>query len=66
MLMHGDRDFIAMSEAEQMFTALLRLNKDAKFIRYWGEGHVFSSPANIRDSWQRISEWFADYLAPDQ
>ncbi|WP_156762815.1 alpha/beta hydrolase family protein [Woeseia oceani] len=55
-----------MSKAEQMFTALLRLNKDAKFIRYRGEGHVFSSPANIRDSWQQISEWFADYLAPDQ
>ena len=33
--------------------------KRAAFVRYWGEGHVPQSPANIRDLWQRIFAWFA-------
>ncbi len=28
---------------------------------YWGEGHVVRSPANVRDMWQRIFEWFEQF-----
>ena len=62
MLLHGDLDLISMTQAEEMYSALYRLGKDALFVRYWGEGHVFNSPANIRDMWQRIFAWYDAHL----
>lgn len=63
MMMHGDLDSaVPVSQSEEMFTALTRENKDAVFVRYWGEGHVFQSPANIRDMWGRIIAWYDEYL----
>ncbi len=47
-----------------MFTALTRLNKDAVFLRYVGETHGIMSPANIRDMWQRIFNWYEKTLGP--
>lgn len=64
MLIHGDLDAVPMSQAEEYFTALTRLNKDAVFVRYIGEDHVFNSPANIRDMWSRIFEWYELHLGP--
>ena len=62
MLIHGDYDFVDVNEAEQMFNALNRQGKDALFVRYWGEGHVIGSPANIRDMWWRITQWLDQHL----
>jgi len=62
MLIHGDADSVAISQAEEMFTALARLNKDSVFLRYVGEGHGLSSPANLRDMWSRIFRWYKDTL----
>ena len=62
LMMHGDLDSVSMTQAEEMFTALYRLNKDAVFVRYWGEGHVFNSPANIRDMWRRKIDWYDTHL----
>lgn len=53
-----------MQQGEQVFTALHRRNKRATFVRYWGEGHVLESPANIRDLWERIYDWFDSFLRP--
>jgi len=64
MIIQGDVDYITMAQGEESFTALQRLGKRARFVRYWGEGHVLDSPANIRDMWQRVFEWFDHYLAP--
>lgn len=57
MLIHGDLDFVSITQSEEMFTALRRLEKDSVFVRYWGEAHVITSPANIEDVWNRISIW---------
>lgn len=64
MLIHGDLDAVPMPQAEEYFTALTRLNKDAVFVRYFGEDHVFNSPANIRDMWSRIFEWYELHIGP--
>ena len=64
MLIHGDLDYVDMTQAEQFFTALSRLDKDAVFVRYFGEDHVFNSPANIRDMWARIFAWYEETLGP--
>lgn len=62
LLLHGTRDFVDITEAEQMFHALHRQGKDAKIVYYWGEGHGIESAANIRDMWRRIFEWLDLYL----
>ncbi len=62
MLVQGDRDFVPVSQGEEMFTALYRLNKQAIFLRYAGEGHVLASPANIRDFIRRMINWYDQYL----
>jgi dipeptidyl aminopeptidase/acylaminoacyl peptidase len=58
LLMHGDMDTHSMTQSEEMFTALYRLDIPTEFVRYLGEGHVFQSPANIRDMWARIIAWY--------
>jgi dienelactone hydrolase len=62
LLIHGQEDFVNIGEAEQMFNAMQRQGKDAVLLRYWGEGHNFNSPANMRDMWARIYDWLDKYL----
>jgi dipeptidyl aminopeptidase/acylaminoacyl peptidase len=67
MIIQGDMDYVSMQQGEQFFTALYRQGKRAAFVRYWGEGHVLESPANIRDMWQRIYGWLDENLKkPDE
>ena len=61
LLIHSDMDIFPMAQFDEMFSALYRNRKEAAFVRYWGEGHTPSSPANIRDMWQRIFAWFDKY-----
>jgi len=62
LIMQGDMDYVPLAQGEEFFTALYRQGKRARFVRYWGEGHVFQSPANIEDMWQRIYDWFGELL----
>lgn len=62
MLIHGEDDFVNVGQAEEMFNALHRQGKDAIFVRYWGEEHVYGSPANMRDMWNRIFAWLDEHL----
>lgn len=66
MIIQGDIDYVPIQQGEEFFTALYRLGRKATFVRYWGEGHVISSPANVRDMWQRILAWFDENLKGDQ
>lgn len=62
LLIHSDMDIFPMAQYDEMFSALYRNRKEAAFVRYWGEGHSPSSPANIRDMWQRIFAWFDAHI----
>lgn len=62
MLLHGDQDTIPIGQAEQMFSELYRQNKDAVLVTYWGEGHVFRSPGNLKDLYARTLAWLDDHL----
>jgi dipeptidyl aminopeptidase/acylaminoacyl peptidase len=64
LIIHGDLDAIAIQQAEEFFTALHRLGKHARFVRYWGEGHDIRSPANAVDMWTNIHAWLEEHLAP--
>jgi dipeptidyl aminopeptidase/acylaminoacyl peptidase len=64
LIIQGDFDALQLQQGEEFFTALYRQNKRARFVRYFGEGHVVESPANVRDMWNQIFSWFDEYLAP--
>lgn len=61
LLIHSDLDYFDMSQFDEMFGALYRAGKEARYVRYFGEGHGPSSPANIRDMWQRIDAFLAEH-----
>ena len=61
MIIQGDVDYVAIQQGEEFFNSLYRQGKRARFVRYWGEGHVLESPANIRDMWERIFGWFDEF-----
>ncbi|MGH7721013.1 MAG: prolyl oligopeptidase family serine peptidase [Gemmatimonadaceae bacterium] len=62
LFVHGDQDFVSMSEAEQLFTSLYRQGKRARLVRYWGEGHsIGASPANTRHMWSEIFAWLDEF-----
>ncbi len=58
MIIQGDLDYVPIQQGEEFFASLYRQGKRAEFVRYWGEGHVLASPANIKDMWERIFAWF--------
>jgi dipeptidyl aminopeptidase/acylaminoacyl peptidase len=62
MIVQGDMDFVPIAQGEEFFKALQRQNKRVEFVRYWGEGHVIRSPANVRDEAQRTLAWWDQYL----
>lgn len=64
LIVQGDMDYVPLGQGEQFFSALYRQGKRARFVRYWGEGHVLQSPANIRHMWEEIYAWFDDHLKP--
>ncbi len=62
MLIHGDGDFVRLSQAQAMFAALYRQGKDAELVTYFGEGHIVSSPANLLDMYRRMIAWLSEDL----
>jgi dipeptidyl aminopeptidase/acylaminoacyl peptidase len=64
MIIQGDIDYNSIGQGEEFFTALHRLGKKARFVRYWGEGHGIDSPANVRDCSSRIQGWLDEFLKP--
>jgi dipeptidyl aminopeptidase/acylaminoacyl peptidase len=61
LIIQGDLDSVAMQQGDEFFMALYRQGKRARFIRYWGEGHDISSPANIRDLWNQTYVWIDEF-----
>jgi dipeptidyl aminopeptidase/acylaminoacyl peptidase len=62
LIIAADRDVAPLQQAEQLFSALFRQNKDAELITYWGEGHAVGSPANVRDLYARVFTWLDQIL----
>jgi dipeptidyl aminopeptidase/acylaminoacyl peptidase len=61
LIIQGDLDYVAVQQGEEFFVSLYRQGKRASFVRYWGEGHVLESPANIRDMWSRVYAWLDEF-----
>jgi dipeptidyl aminopeptidase/acylaminoacyl peptidase len=66
LLYHGDADLtVPITQAEEMFIALLRRGKTVELIRIPGESHgsLSGTPAHRLTVRQAILEWFGKYLA---
>lgn len=61
LLITPDMDALPMTNVENFFAALVAQRKTARHLRYWGEGHGVSTPANLRDQYQRIFAWFDEH-----
>jgi dipeptidyl aminopeptidase/acylaminoacyl peptidase len=66
LIIQGDFDYVPIQQGEEMYSALLRLNKRCRFVRYWTQGHKFDNPTSIRDKWQEIYDWLDQFLNPNQ
>ena len=62
MIIQGDHDYVSIEQGEEFFSALYRLGKPARFVRYAGEGHSIEGRANVLDMWARIYAWFDEWL----
>ena len=55
LLLAGDLDTSTqITQAEEIFTALYREEKDVQFVKYFGEHHRIEQPQNQRDIWYRV------------
>lgn len=61
LLLYGEND-VSLPAVEKMFLALQARGVPAELDTYWGDGHVLSSPGNIRDATRRQVEWFQRWL----
>ncbi|HVI33752.1 prolyl oligopeptidase family serine peptidase [Phenylobacterium sp.] len=66
LLMHGDQDNIPITQAEAMFSALHRQDRDALLVTYWGERHHIVSPGNVRDLYARAFGFLDARLGPPE
>ncbi|MNO51618.1 Prolyl tripeptidyl peptidase precursor [compost metagenome] len=66
LIMHGENDFrCPIGQAEELYTALKRLGKTTKLIRYPGSNHSLlktGKPSLRVDSFEQVNAWFNDYL----
>jgi dipeptidyl aminopeptidase/acylaminoacyl peptidase len=65
LIVAGDMDYAApLAQSEELFTALNRLGKPVRFIRYPGEGHGNASAADLRHLIGQMTAWLDAWLAP--
>ncbi|MBC9035142.1 prolyl oligopeptidase family serine peptidase [Sphingomonas sp. JC676] len=65
LLVTADLDYVPEAQADRAFMALYRLGKDAQLLRYRGEFHSLTSPANARDYWSHVFAFLRDNQASD-
>ena len=61
LLAEGDQENPRMGA---LFSALYRMNREAALVTFYGEGHTYESPGNVRDLHARILDWLGRYLGP--
>ena len=67
LLIHGDEDFIPVTQAREMYFGLARLGKDVALAEYREADHWpgFWSNEKHTDFWARFFRWFDEYLEPE-
>lgn len=66
LLAYGDLDAYSDKQGGEMFAALYRQGKDARLLTFFGEGHVITSPGNVRRLYTEVLGWLDDAVAQDR
>jgi dipeptidyl aminopeptidase/acylaminoacyl peptidase len=65
LLLHGENDYrCPIEQSEQLFTALRRLGKEARFVRFPGESHALTTggrPTHRQTRFTLILDWLATH-----
>jgi dipeptidyl aminopeptidase/acylaminoacyl peptidase len=64
LIFHADIEGVNIGQAEEFYIALYRQGKRARFVRYWGDDHVITNPANVKDMWKHIINWLKENGCP--
>ena len=64
LLIEGEMDFLG-AHSEQMYGALVRLQRPARLTYLFGEDHSIHNPGNARIYYDQLSAWFDRYLKPE-
>jgi len=64
LIFHSDIEGVSIGQSEEYYIALYRQGKRARFVRYWGDDHVITNPANVRDMWKHIFNWLKENGCP--
>lgn len=64
LLIHGDQDFIRFERAKEMFMGLSYLGKEVMLLKYKEADHWHGIWSNekLADYWERVLNWFDEYL----
>lgn len=62
LLLHGQADYVPIQQAEELFTGMTRENREARFVRYLGEGHWPERPETQMHQWLEIERWLRKYV----
>src|SRR3954462_10759907 len=63
LVLHGERDAeVPLPQGYEFWHALRTLGVETQFVIYENEGHRIRTPEHVRDSTQRIVEWFNRHL----
>lgn len=66
LIISTELDYVPITQSQMLFSALYRQNKDAQLITYINEGHVVTSPANVRHMHDQILAFLARIFDPDR
>lgn len=61
LLVHGDLDYVPISQAEEFMSAMEYSGKDARLLRLAGEGHVLANPHNMRAFVACVGDWLSEH-----
>jgi dipeptidyl aminopeptidase/acylaminoacyl peptidase len=65
LILHGEDDLCTpLGQAFELYNALVEGGCEAELVVYPREGHGWSEREHQLDSWNRIRDWLARYLAP--
>jgi dipeptidyl aminopeptidase/acylaminoacyl peptidase len=63
LLIHGREDLcVPVSQAQEMYQALVEAGCEAELVVYPREGHGWLEREHLTDAWLRTRDWFARYL----
>jgi dipeptidyl aminopeptidase/acylaminoacyl peptidase len=62
LMFSGDKDWDWTLQMAAQFGSLRLLGKPVTWVRYRDEGHYFEDPADVKDSFERLMQFFGEHL----